>query len=183
TGTGRSRLDRFARVLSARQRPRSPSARRKDRTAHGGLHGGVRRPVLAPSTHLGRSDGPERMEKSEMDTMRLHMLQAALLASGLPRALATVVGRLHRARRTPLLALVVLAIGATQTQAAHAATFDVPCDPFALRSVMATVNSNRAADSLSLAPSCVYLLTETMSVASDGGQPVQIEGRGATPRR
>ena len=96
-----------------------------------------------------------------MDIMRRRFVRPALLASGLSMA-------------------AVAAISVTSPQAAHAATFDVPCDPFALRSVMATVNSNRVADSLSLAPFCVYVLTDTISVASDGGRPVQIDGRGAT---
>jgi predicted outer membrane repeat protein len=96
-----------------------------------------------------------------MDIMRRRFAQPALLASGLSMA-------------------ALAAIAVCSPQAVHAATFAVPCDPFALRNAMATVNSNRQPDSLSLAPGCVYLLTETLSIASDGGQPVQIDGRGAT---
>src|SRR5215469_7392344 len=110
---------------------------------------------------MGRSDGPEPTENSEMDIMRRRFVRPALPASGLSMA-------------------AVAAIAVCSPQAVHAATFDVPCDPFALKSVMATVNANHEADSLSLAPSCIYLLTETMSIASDGGQRVQIDGRGAT---
>jgi hypothetical protein len=112
--------------------------------------------------------------------MRIEMMRSDARAVSGALLVNRIGERLRRSRRAPLLALLVFAIGTTRTLAAHAAVFDVPCDPFALRSVMATVNSNRAADSLSLAPSCVYLLTETMSIASDGGQPVQIDGRGAT---
>ncbi len=65
-------------------------------------------------------------------------------------------------------ALGALTLAATPAQAAD---IDVPCDPGALVESVAAANASTAADTLSLAPNCVYTLTTPADVPSGTGLP------------
>ncbi|HEX6354793.1 hypothetical protein [Actinophytocola sp.] len=81
-------------------------------------------------------------------------------------------------RRTVVPAATVVALGAVTLTAApaQAADYDVPCDPTALVKAVATANASAAADTLSLAPNCVYTLTTAADTTWASGLPA-IEGK------
>lgn len=70
-------------------------------------------------------------------------------------------------------AATVTALGALTLAAppAQATDIDVPCDPAALVQAVAATNASTAADTLSLAPNCVYTLTSPADVPSGTGLP------------
>src|SRR4051794_7953859 len=93
----------------------------------------------------------------------------------------TPTGRL--ARLSVPTAVAVLAVGAA---GAHAATTRVPCEAPALIAAIAATNATPEADTLTLAPGCVYTLSAP-NTATDGlpliTGDVTLDGRGATIRR
>ena len=71
---------------------------------------------------------------------------------------------------------------------AHAADVDVPCDPAALVDAVASASASPAADTLALAPNCVYTLTKPAVDLGQEGLPsirgkLTIHGNNATIRR
>jgi len=79
-----------------------------------------------------------------------------------------------------VFAPAAFAVGMVCAGGAAAAGFDVPCDADALLLALEEVNGNGDEDALILAPSCYYVLPETMVVEADGGSRVTVHGRGAT---
>lgn len=79
---------------------------------------------------------------------------------------------------------IALALVLIHAQAAHARTFNVPCDDLALSSAIATSETNGEEDVVWLAESCTYALPTAWTVDADGGSPegfaVTVQGRGAT---
>ncbi|MGW3966959.1 hypothetical protein ACWED2_44585 [Amycolatopsis sp. NPDC005003] len=93
-------------------------------------------------------------------------------------------------RRSVVPAAAVTALGALTLAAppAQAADIDVPCDPAALVQAVAAAGASAAADTLSLAPDCVYTLTSPADVPSGTGLPaingkLTINGNHATIAR
>ncbi|MGW4059207.1 hypothetical protein ACWEGE_13050 [Amycolatopsis sp. NPDC004747] len=84
-----------------------------------------------------------------------------------------------------MTALGALALAAPQAQASD---IDVPCDPAALVQAVAAAGASTAADTLSLAPNCVYTLTSPADSSSGTGLPavngkLTINGNHATIAR
>lgn len=84
----------------------------------------------------------------------------------------------------PVLVGLALTLSLVQTQAAHARTFNVPCEDVMLLGVIAAVETNGEEDVVWLAESCTYTLPSPWIVDHDGGSPegfpVTVHGRGAT---
>jgi hypothetical protein len=94
-----------------------------------------------------------------------------------------------RLRRRSLLTAVT-ALGALPLVAgpAQAAGTDVPCDPAALVAAFAAASASAGADTLSLAPDCVYTLTAVADAGRVAGLPsvngkLTVEGHHATIAR
>jgi len=84
----------------------------------------------------------------------------------------------------PVLLGVALGLVLVRPPAAHARTFNVPCENLTLLSVIGTVETNGEEDVVWLAESCEYTLGAAWIVDHDGGSPegfpVTVHGRGAT---
>ena len=80
----------------------------------------------------------------------------------------------------PWMILIGLALGITQTRVVQAATINVACNVTDLVNAINTANTNGEADTLNLAAGCTYTLTATLDILPDGGNPLTIEGNGAT---
>lgn len=90
-----------------------------------------------------------------------------------------------------LTALGLLTVWLGAARSAHAADFDVACDTDALIAAITTANGNGEADTLALAPACIYDLTTSDN--DEGGQgnnglppvmsTITISGNGATIQR
>lgn len=81
--------------------------------------------------------------------------------------------------------LVALTFSFTQVPVAYAAEFNPGCtgtigDAAQLQASVITANSNGVSDSINLVKGCTYVLTATLSITADGGQPLAINGNGAT---
>jgi hypothetical protein len=85
-----------------------------------------------------------------------------------------------RFRAFPALFLAVAFAAGGRTPWAAADTFDVGCDVFTLAGVVNTANRNGEEDLIWLSPPCRYETLDTVVVQADGGNPVRIQGRGAT---
>ena len=88
-------------------------------------------------------------------------------------------------RFMPRIALLALTICLAQTQVVQAAVFNPGCsgrvgDVAQLQADILTAGGNGAADTINLVRGCVYILTTTLIVNPDGGNPLTIEGNGAT---
>ncbi|MFG2867382.1 hypothetical protein [Streptomyces sp. NPDC048338] len=84
--------------------------------------------------------------------------------------------------------LVVGALVAVPTPAAHAATLQVRCSVPDLVAAINTANASPGADTLRLAPTCTYRLTAPHAASPGNGLPqirskISIDGRGATIAR
>ena len=62
----------------------------------------------------------------------------------------------------------------------QAATIDVACDVAELVNAVNTANSNGEADTINLAAGCTYFLPATLTVDADGGNPLTVNGNGAS---
>jgi hypothetical protein len=84
-----------------------------------------------------------------------------------------------KARVGEILLIMLLALCISYPQATQAATIDVPCNVTDLVNAINTANTNGEADTLNLAPACTYTFV-TLDILADGGNPMTIEGNGAT---
>ncbi len=78
------------------------------------------------------------------------------------------------------LALLALIGSFTNIQVAQAAVTDIACDEAELEAAVIIANSNGEADTLNLAAGCTYLLPDTLFIEDDSGNPLVINGNGAT---
>jgi hypothetical protein len=93
-----------------------------------------------------------------------------------------------RSRRILILSSTALTAFALAAPPAHAADVTVPCGSNALIKAVIAANASVGPDTLSLAPDCVYELTEVMDTTWDAGLPaiegtLTINGNHATIRR
>ncbi|MFW5692219.1 MAG: choice-of-anchor Q domain-containing protein [Chloroflexota bacterium] len=82
-------------------------------------------------------------------------------------------------RLTSLLILLTLLTLQPVVAAVHPAATTIPCgDTVALNNALFAASTNAAGDTISLAADCTYILTQPLTIAADGGQPLTITGSG-----
>src|SRR5687768_4286862 len=80
-----------------------------------------------------------------------------------------------------VLALVAALAPVLPAQPAIAADFTPGCgDAPALQLAVSNAGTNGEPDTITLDAGCTFALTSTLSVAADGGNPLTIDGNGAT---
>jgi len=87
--------------------------------------------------------------------------------------------RTRLSRTFPLLALAGAA-ALVRPPLAAAETFDIGCDIYTLASVINVANRNGEEDLIWLSPPCHYALIVPLVVDADLGNPIRIQGQGAT---